>query len=551
MEQTNTTNIDTENNVYLTDSENKYLLDKIGAYLITNDKKENEIMPNTKKYVSLSKLTKYDELLKAKMAADDAKVLSDAKSFAEGLADNYEAAGTVNTAKQELQKNIDALANGAVAQNTAAIAKLNGDVNTDGSVDKKIAASAASLQAGIDAVDSIADANAADIVTMKGQIDALEKGTYDDTEVRGLISANADAIGALEETHATDKGTLEGAIALKADQTALDAVSEVANAAVKQTDYNTKVAALEAEDARIAGLVTDETTARAAADEAMDARLVKVETFFKTADGETLDTALDTLVEIQKYITEDGSAADQMVQDIAANAKAIEDEVKARGEADAALQGAIDLKADASVVETLSGKVTNLETASATHATKDEVTAVSDALNEYKNAHKDDYTNTQVDEKIKAVADDVAALNDTYASDAELTAAIEGEVTRANGAYAAKAYETTVDGHISNTTVHITADERTMWNGALHATDIVTGTANGTIAVKGTDVAVKGLGSAAYAETSAFDAAGAASAVDTKLTAEVDRATAKEAELQNAINAFVEVSEEEINALFA
>lgn len=36
--------------------------------------------------------------------------------------------------------------------------------------------------------------HAGDITTMKGQIAALEAGTYDDTEVRGLISDNADAI---------------------------------------------------------------------------------------------------------------------------------------------------------------------------------------------------------------------------------------------------------------------------------------------------------------------------------------------------------------------
>ena len=78
-------------------------------------------MATQKKYVSLSKLTKYDELLKAKMAADDAKVLSDSKAYSDSLAKNYESAGTVNTAKTELQGKIDALANGAVATNTAAI----------------------------------------------------------------------------------------------------------------------------------------------------------------------------------------------------------------------------------------------------------------------------------------------------------------------------------------------------------------------------------------------------------------------------------------------
>ena len=48
---------------------------------------------------------------------------------------------------------------------------------------------------------------------------------------------------------------------------------------------------------------------------------------------------------------------------------------------------------------------------------------------------------------------------------------------------------------------------------ALQKADITTGGANGTISVDGDDVAVKGLGSAAYAATTDFDAAGAADAV--------------------------------------
>ncbi len=44
------------------------------------------------------------------------------------------------------------------------------------------------------------------------------------------------------------------------------------------------------------------------------------------------------------------------------------------------------------------------------------------------------------------------------------------------------------------------------------------GTANGTVAFNGTDVAVHGLGSAAYTQSSAYDAAGAAAGVQTALT---------------------------------
>ena len=48
---------------------------------------------------------------------------------------------------------------------------------------------------------------------------------------------------------------------------------------------------------------------------------------------------------------------------------------------------------------------------------------------------------------------------------------------------------------------------------ALQKSDIATGTTDGTIAVEGTDVAVKGLDTAAYQPKSAFDEAGAATAV--------------------------------------
>lgn len=51
---------------------------------------------------------------------------------------------------------------------------------------------------------------------------------------------------------------------------------------------------------------------------------------------------------------------------------------------------------------------------------------------------------------------------------------------------------------------------------------VATGTANGTIAVDGTDVAVAGLKSAAYADTTAFDAAGAAATAETNAKAYTD-----------------------------
>lgn len=92
---------------------------------------------------------------------------------------------------------------------------------------------------------------------------------------------------------------------------------------------------------------------------------------------------------------------------------------------------------------------------------------------------------------------------------------------------------------------------------ALQQTDIITGTANGTISVKGTDVAVKGLGSAAYVETSAFDSAGTASSLVSALesgqvtTNKNDIASVKSRLDSLEANTYTAITEEEITALFS
>ena len=71
----------------------------------------------------------------------------------------------------------------------------------------------------------------------------------------------------------------------------------------------------------------------------------------------------------------------------------------------------------------------------------------------------------------------------------------------------AKAY---ADGLAKN---YATAAQGTKADTALQKADIVAGTANGTIAVKGEDVAVTGLGTAAYEAKTSFEVAGAAKAL--------------------------------------
>lgn len=62
---------------------------------------------------------------------------------------------------------------------------------------------------------------------------------------------------------------------------------------------------------------------------------------------------------------------------------------------------------------------------------------------------------------------------------------------------------------------YATAAQGALADTALQADDITTGAAKGAIAVNGTDVAVNGLGSAAFENTTAFDAAGAAGTAET------------------------------------
>ena len=77
-------------------------------------------------------------------------------------------------------------------------------------------------------VDDKVVANAADIVELQGKVDALEKGTYDDTEVRGLITANTTAIGENKAAHEANAAAIA---VLNGDANTVGSVANTANAA--------------------------------------------------------------------------------------------------------------------------------------------------------------------------------------------------------------------------------------------------------------------------------------------------------------------------------
>jgi hypothetical protein len=197
------------------------------------------------------------------------------------------------------------------------------------------------------------------------------------------------------------------------------------------------------------------------------------------------NASYDTLKEIADWILNDTTGAADMANDIAAlqgQMAGIDTTVVAEiaAEIDAALKvDGVEKYALATELSALAARVKALEDAN-------------------------------LDNRVKALEDkfdgddSVASLIATAKQEA-INAAATDATGKANTAEAnAKAY---ADGLAGN---YATAAQGAKADTALQASDIVTGTASGTISVKGADVAVKGLGSAAYVDTTAFDAAGTA-----------------------------------------
>ena len=121
--------------------------------------------------------------------------------------------------------------------------------------------------------------------------------------------------------------------------------------------------------------------------------------------------------------------------------------------------------------------------------------------------------------KAKASATQIQLAIDSSTREISATV-VAGSITSTELADAAVVTAKIADGNVTkaklSTEVQATLDKA---DSALQKTDITTGTANGTISVKGEDVEVKGLGSAAYTDSGAYDAAGSAKAVQDDLTA--------------------------------
>ena len=164
-------------------------------------------------------------------------------------------------------------------------------------------------------VDDKATKNAEDIGVLQGKVDALEKGTYDDSAVRELIGANAVAIGENKAAH-------------------------------------------EANAAAIAVLNGNAETAGSVANTANAAAAAKVAEIVANADAD-----FDTLKEIADWILNDTTGAADMANDIAALQGLVGDKAVATQIAEAISAAGLDKYALAADLTTLADRVKVLEDA--------------------------------------------------------------------------------------------------------------------------------------------------------------------------------------------
>ena len=175
--------------------------------------------------------------------------------------------------------------------------------------------------------------------------------TTKDAELEGKITDNTTAINnektAREEADLAINNKLVGiggtdepatvVVAIEAAKTAAATTAQEKVDALANGQVNTNKEAITAltetvstEIARVEGLVTAEKERAEDIEEDFEGRIAAMEAFFEGAakdegEGESLKNALDTLKEIQDYITSDGQAGKDLLDAVDANADAIAD----------------------------------------------------------------------------------------------------------------------------------------------------------------------------------------------------------------------------------
>lgn len=466
-------------------------------------------MANTKKYVSFDKLGVYDEKIKGVISAGDAATLTAANAYADGLASNYDAAGSAASALAEAKSYADG----------------------------KNAAIQAAQKAGDDAAAAAAEAARLAGVA-QGEVDALETyvGTFTHDTAKTVVEyVNAKTAGIASESAMTELGNRVGVVEGK--------VSTIEGDYLKGADKT----ALEGKIGEVSAAVAAEETRAKGIEGGLETRLAAVEgDYLKGADKTELQGNIDTLTgvvntlrdgvdadkvdginDLIKYVEDHGAEVTGMLEDIEANADAIE--------------------GVAGRMTTAEGKITALEGASATHATTEALNAAVAAL---------EGADTGMGNRIAALeakhGDGEGTVESLIATaKAEAIAAAASDAASKDEAVlaAAKKYADDEDAKIEERVGALeTASATHALASDLTALDGRVAIAEGEIDTLQSEMdAVEAVAAANKAAHEANAAAILLKADITALNAVGDRVTA----LETWHNNFTEVSEDEINSLFA
>ena len=300
----------------------------------------------------------------AKKAGDDAQKDVDALELKVGtVAEGKTVVGLIGEAKAQADKGVsDASAEATRAEGVEA--GLRTDLGTkEAAADANGSAFARIAKVKADLVTEAATARAAEkeakdaAVAAQGDVDALEAkvgdaaDTKDDATVYGAIAAEKaraegkeGEIKAIADKNKTDIATLNGADTVEGS-VAKKIKDAIANVNTTTAGLDTRVGALEGKvgsdaDAakadgslyarvkqnanEIGAIKADYLKAadKTALQNAINVEKGRLDAFM--ADADVSAQAVDTLKEIQSYITKDGTAAAQMTKDIAANKTAID-----------------------------------------------------------------------------------------------------------------------------------------------------------------------------------------------------------------------------------
>lgn len=446
-------------------------------------------MATTKKYISLDKLTKYHGRLIQEVDAKDQSILSQAQSYADGLAENYDAAGAAAAVQANLDKEVSR-AQGKEAEALAAAQAAQKSANDLGTL-------VGTLPEGTSATSVV------DYVNVKTAGIATDAAL---AELQGQVSGAQEAIDAIEADYLKSSDKTEVLEAVAAEENRAKGVEGGLETRLKavEDDY------LKGSDkTELQGVINDNKAI-------LDAVKEDVDAFFKDAD--MTESAKDTLKELQTYIASDESGAAAMAESIQKN----KDDIAG-----------------------VSGRVTTLEETSATLVTdldsaEERIAALEGAVGEGGDVATQISTAVKAEEDARKAA--ITALEGTVTANkaaADKTAEDLDALSDVVDTKAAQADLTALTTRVSTAEGEIDALQSDM------------STAKGNISTLQSDLdAAEEKVAANEAAIATNTAAIATKAAQSALEAEISRATAAENANKALIDAFVEASEEEVLAIF-